>query len=78
VEQALRLHGTTCWRQRGSIAMKLSRLDACKDRRVACWCRVQASGHNSPGVVDDRINDMGVSTATPYRSAVLSCRIEQS
>jgi len=34
VEQISTLHGTACWRQCGSIATKLSRLDACEDGKV--------------------------------------------
>jgi len=36
---------------------KLSRLDACEDGKVVCWCRMQASSHNSQGIVDGRVND---------------------
>jgi len=50
--------------------MKLSRLDACKDGKVVCWCKTQASSHYLQGVVDGRVNKAGVSTATPDRSAV--------
>jgi len=50
---------------------KLSRLDVCEDRKVACWCRVQASSHNSQGVVDGGVDKAGMSTATPNRSAVI-------
>jgi len=61
-----RLHGVleTVW----PFASKLSRLDACEDRKVVRWCRTQASCHNSQGV-----NVVGVSTATPHRSTVLRC-----
>ena len=31
----------------GSITKRLSRLDACEDRKVVRWCRMQASSHNS-------------------------------
>ena len=48
--------------------MKLSRLDACKDRKVVRCCGMQVSSHNSQGVVDDRVNEAGVSTAVPGRS----------
>ena len=41
-----------CQRQCGSIATKLSRLDACEGWKVVCWCRTQASSHNSQGVVN--------------------------
>ena len=47
VDQMSRLHGTAYWRHCGSIATKLSRLDACEDRKVVRWCRTQASSHNS-------------------------------
>jgi len=41
-------------RQCGSFAMKLSRLDACQDRKIVRMCRTQTSSHNSQGVVDSR------------------------
>jgi len=41
-----------------------------KDRKIVCCCRTQAFSHNSRGVFDDRINEAGVSTAAPSRSAV--------
>jgi len=47
--------------------MKLSRLDACKDWKVVRWYRMQASSHNSQGVVDEA----GMSTVAPNRSIVL-------
>jgi len=53
--------------------MKLSRLDACKDRKVVHWCRMQASSHDSQGIVDGVINKASMSTAAPNRSAVF-CR----
>jgi len=34
-----RFNGMACWRQCGSFATKLSRLDACKDRNIVRWCR---------------------------------------
>jgi len=34
--------------------MKLSRLDACQDRKIVRMCRTQTSSHNSQGVVDSR------------------------
>jgi len=43
VEQVSRLQAMACWRQYGSFAAKLSRLDSCEDRKVVCWCRIQAS-----------------------------------
>jgi len=52
---------------------KLSRLDACDNRKIVCWCRTQASSHSSQGVIDDRVNEAGVSTAAPDRSAVVCC-----
>jgi len=73
MEQVLRLHGTACWRQYGSIATKLSRLDACNDGRIKSrhpLCRTQASSHSSQGVVDDGVDKASVNTATPDRSAV--------
>jgi len=60
-----RLHGTACQRQCGSIATKLSRLDACKGWKVVCWCRTQASSHNSQGVVDGGVDEAGMSTPAP-------------
>jgi len=62
-----------CWRLRGSIVTKLSRLDACEDWKVVCWCRAQASSHNLQGVVDGSVNEAYMSTAPPDRSTVLCC-----
>jgi len=45
--------------------MKLSRLDACEDWKVVRWCEMQASSHDSQGVVDGGVDDAGVSTAAP-------------
>jgi len=42
------------------------------------WCRTQASSHSSQGVVDDRVNEAGVGTAAPDRSAVVCCWMDQS
>ena len=69
MEQVSRLHGTACWRQCGSNATKLSRLDACENAKVVRWCRTQAS--SSQGVVDGGVNKAGMSTAAPDKSAVL-------
>jgi len=66
-----RLYGTVCWRQCGSIATKLSRLDAWEDDKVVHRCRMQASSHNSQGVVNIGVDKAAVSTAAPDRSAVL-------
>ena len=56
---------------RGSFfATKLSRLDACEDGKVVRWFRTQASCHNSQGVVDGKVNEAGVNTAAPCRSAI--------
>ena len=52
-------------------ATKLSRLNACEDWKVVCWCRTRASNNNSQGVVDGGVNKAGVSTAAPNRSTVL-------
>ena len=71
MEQMSRLHGTACKRECGSIATKLSRLDASEDGKVVRWCRTQASSHNSQGIVDGRVDAAGMSTAAPDRSAVL-------
>jgi len=70
VEQVSRLHGTTRWRQCGSIAMKLSRLDVCEGWKVVRWCRTQTSSHNSQGVVDGGVDEAGMSTAAPDRSTL--------
>jgi len=51
--------------------MKLSRLDACKNGKVAHWYRMQASSHNSQDAIDVGVNKAGVSTAAPDRSTVL-------
>jgi len=66
-----RLRGTACYRQCGSIATKLNRLDACKDWKVVRRCRTQASSHNSQGVVDNELEEAGMSTAALDRHAVL-------
>ena len=70
------LHGTTCHGQCDSSATKLSRLDACENRKVR-WCRMQASSHNSQGVVDGSVNEAGINTAAPDSSAVLCCWMDQ-
>ena len=57
--------------QCGSIGVKLSRLDACKDWKVVRWCRTQASSHNLQGVIDGGFDEVGMSTAAPDRRAVL-------
>ena len=44
-------------RQCGSNATKLSRLDACEAWKVVRWCRMQASSHNSQGVVDGGVDE---------------------
>ena len=77
VDQMSRLHGTACLRQCGSLATKLSRLDACEGTKVVRWCRTQASSHNSQGVVDGKVSKAGVSAAASNRSAVLCCRMDQ-
>jgi len=56
----------------GSIATKLSRLNACEDKKVTRWCRTQVSSHNLQGVVD-RVTEAGVSTAAPDRNTVPCC-----
>jgi len=66
-----RLHSTARWRQCGSSATKLNRLDACEDRNVDGWCRTKASGHSGQGVFDDRIYEAGASTTAPDRCALL-------
>ena len=71
MEQISRLHGTACQRQCGSIATKLSRLDACEDWKAVRWFRAQASSHNLQGVVDKGVDEAGMSTAAPYRCSVL-------
>jgi len=65
-----RLHGTACQSKCSSFATKLSRLDACKNRKVVRWCRTQASSHNSQGVVDSRVNEASVTIQE--RSTLLS------
>jgi len=55
---------TARWRQCSCIATKLSRLDASEDTKIVCFCRMQASGLRSQGIVDDRIIEAGVSTST--------------
>jgi len=41
---------------------KFSRLDACEDRKVVLWWRTQAFSQNVQGVIDDRVNQVDVST----------------
>jgi len=41
--------------------MKLSRVDACEDWKVVRWRRTQASSHNSEGVVDVWVDEVGMS-----------------
>ena len=50
---------------------------ACEDWKVVRWCRTLASSHNSQGVVDGRVNEAGMSTAAPTRSAVLCSQMDQ-
>jgi len=45
-------------------------LDACKDRKIVCWCRTQAPSYNAQGVVYGRVNEAGVSSAAPDRRVV--------
>jgi len=71
-----RLHGTACQRQCDCSATKLSRLNACEDRKIVRWCRTQAPSHNSPGVGYGRVNEAGVSTAVPNRSVVQYFAVE--
>jgi len=47
------LHGAACWRQCGSFAAKLRKLDDGKVMKIVHWCRMQVSSHRSRGVVDD-------------------------
>ena len=77
VEQVSWLHGTACYCKSSSFATKLSRLDDCKNRKVVRWYRTLSSSRNSQGVVDGRVSEAGVSTATPHMSAALCCWIEQ-
>ena len=56
----------------------LSRLYACEDRTVVHWCGMQASSHNSQGVVDGGVNKAGMSIVAPNRSAVLCSRMTRS
>jgi len=51
-------------------------MDTVEDRKIVCWCRTQASSHNSQGVVDNRVDEAGVSTAAPDRSAVQYFSVE--
>jgi len=68
VEQVFSFHGTACWRQCGSIATKLSKLDVCEGWKHVRWCRTQASSPNSHGVVDGGVDETDMSTAAPNRS----------
>jgi len=69
VEQVSRIHDTACQRQYASFATKLSRLDACQNRKVVRWCRTHACSHNSQDVVDGEVNEADVNTAAPDRRA---------
>ena len=77
VEQMSRLHGTASHRECDSTATKLSRFDACEDWKVVLWCKTQASRHNSQGVVHGGVDEGGISTAAPNRSAVLCSPLHQ-
>jgi len=57
--------------------MKLSRLDARKDRKIACWCRMQALSKYLEGFIDGRVNEAGVTTVAPDRGIVLCCEMDQ-
>ena len=70
------LPGYASGQQCGSIAMKLNRLDACKDGKVVRWYRTQASSHNPQAVVDNGVNEAGASTAAPDRNAVAYSVVE--
>ena len=48
-------------------------MSACEERKVVHRCRTQASSHNSQNVVDGKVNEAGVSTASPDSRAVLCC-----
>jgi len=48
--------------------MSVSRI--CEDSKVVRWCRTPVSSHDSRGVVDDRVNEVGLSTEAPDKSAV--------
>jgi len=52
-------------------------LDACEDWKVVRWCGTQASNHNLQGVVGGGVNETGMSTAAPNRSAVFCSRMDQ-
>jgi len=52
---------------------KAQQVDAWKNGKVVPWCRTQASSHNWQGVVDGWVNEAGVSTTAPDKSAVLHC-----
>ena len=68
-----RCHGSMGRRTRDSVAssMKLNRLDACENRKVVCRCRTYASSHSSQGVLDHKVNEVGVSTTVPGMRAVI-------
>ena len=46
------------------FATKLSRLDACGNRKVVRWCRMKASSHNSQDALDGRLNEAGKHCST--------------
>ena len=77
MEQVSSLHGTACYRECDSTATKLSRLDACEDWKVVRWCRTQAFSHNSQGIVDGQVDEMGMNLAAPNRREVLCGWIHQ-
>ena len=70
------LHGMleTC----GSFVTKLSRLDPHKERKIIHWCRTQTSSHRSQGFVYGWVNEAGVSTEAPDRSALLCYGMDQN
>ena len=53
------------------FATKLSRLDACGNRKVVRWCKMQASSRNSHGVVNSRVLAYGHYGTTQEASTLL-------
>jgi len=67
-----RCPGSTARRARDSVApMRRSSAGYMAAWKVVRWCSTQASSHNSQGVVDGGVDEAGMSTVAPERSAVL-------
>ena len=74
VEKVSRLHGTACQRQCDSMQQSPGGWIPARIGRLSSGV---ASSHNSQGVIDGRVNEVGVSTAAPDRGAVLCGEMHQ-